>query len=459
MFLEDTPFDSYDKAERKAYKAFELYENGCIPQALLELDAALEMNPCSGALHFNKALALDAANRFEDAIAEYEIALQFNPLDLEILNSVAIDYTRIGQYDQAISVFERIEEIDPDFEPCYCNRIITYTEMGLHESAEQMFYLAQLIDPDCAMCYYNIGNSLFASGQYKKAVYCWLKTAGLDPSHPEINYRIAQAYWADGNNDLAREHFLKELRLNPGNTDVILDFGLFLLSVGDVESAKEKFNRILELTPDSAVATFYLGEIAFDSGDYEQAILLFNQAIQKDNALPGPRYRLAQYALMKKRQEEAKDFLIPEMKLASEDVDVLVSMGSMFLIIGEYYHAANCFLRAIDIDCAGADAYYYLGLANALDGRLDDAAEFLGHTLDLRPNDIFAIRDSAIVCLAMGRMTEAAARIKRAIDLVQNRPDRQGDYSQLKAIERDIQLAQKGEQVKDFLGRFNPLFK
>jgi tetratricopeptide (TPR) repeat protein len=456
MFLEDTPFDSYDKAEHKAYKAFELYENGCIPQALLELDAALEMNPCSGSLHFNKALALDAANRFEDAIAEYEIALQSSPLDLEILNSVAIDYTRIGQYDLAISTFERIEEIDPDFEPCYCNRIITYTEMGLHESAEQMFYLAQLIDPDCALCYYNIGNSLFASGQYKKAVHCWLKTAGLDPSHPEINYRIAQAYWADGNKDLAREHFLTELRLNPGYIDVILDFGLFLLEAGDIESAKEKFNRILELTPGSAVATFYLGEIAFDSGDYERAIQLFNQAIQKDDTLPGPRYRLAQYALLKGHPEEAKDFLIPEMRLASEDVDVLVSMGSMFLTIGEYYHAANCFLRAIDIDCASADAYYYLGLANALNERLEDAAEFFGHALDLRPNDIIAIRDSAIVCLAMGRMTEASERIKRALDLAQHRPDRQGDYSRLKVIEHDIQLARKKEQILDFLNKFRP---
>src|SRR5690606_31409198 len=137
------------------------------------------INPANGTWHFNKALTLDAIDRFDDAINEYEVALQFNPGDLEILNSLAVDYTRVGRYDQAIDMFERIQELEPDFEPCYCNRIITYTEMGLHELAEEMFYIAQQIKPNCALCFYNIGNSLYARGEYQKAVACWLKTAEL----------------------------------------------------------------------------------------------------------------------------------------------------------------------------------------------------------------------------------------------------------------------------------------
>jgi hypothetical protein len=37
MVLEDMTFGSYDKAERKAYKAFELYEDGKMSQAFDEL--------------------------------------------------------------------------------------------------------------------------------------------------------------------------------------------------------------------------------------------------------------------------------------------------------------------------------------------------------------------------------------------------------------------------------------
>ena len=88
MLYEDTVFGPYETSKNKARKAFELYENGKIPQALLELDAALQINPSNSSWHFNKALALDAIDQFNEAINEYEIALQLDPNDLEILNSL-----------------------------------------------------------------------------------------------------------------------------------------------------------------------------------------------------------------------------------------------------------------------------------------------------------------------------------------------------------------------------------
>jgi tetratricopeptide (TPR) repeat protein len=451
MLFDDMEFDSFSEAEHKAKKAFELYEDGKITQALAELDAALEINPANSSWHFDKALTLDTKGEFDDAIIEYEIALQLTPDDLEILNSLAVDYTRTGQYDLAIETFEHIQQLDAGFEPCYCNRIITYTEMGQHDLAEQMFYLAQQLNPDCALCYYNIGNSLFVRGEHKKAIHCWLRTAKLEPSHPQINYRIAQAYWAVGDYERGREYFLAELRINPGDIDVILDFGLFLLEVGDVESAKEKFNRILELKPGFAAALFYLGEIVFNSGDYLGAVKLFNEASQKDNRLTGPQYRLAECALMGGKREEARNHLVSEVKLASEDTDILVSMGSMFLGVGDMDYATHCLLRVIDIDCANADAYYYLGLVSAIKGRFEDAVEFFGHALDIRPRDVCALRDSALVYLGMGRLAEAAERIKRALDSA-------GDDSQLKALSRRVRLVQATGRIADFLWQFQPRF-
>ena len=451
MIFEEAGFGCYSEAERKVRRAFRLYEDGRMLQALDALEKALDINPSNDSWHFNKALTLDAVNRFDDAINEYEIALQLSPGDLEILNSLAVDYTRTGQYDRAIDTFEQIQQLDSDFEPCYCNRIITYTEMGQHELAEQMFYLAQQIKPNCALCYYNIGNSLFARGQYKRAVRCWLKTAELEPTHPEINHRIAQAYWSDGDSERAHEYFLTELRNNPGDVDIILDFGLFLLEAGDIESAKEKFNRILELKPDSGAALFYLGEIAFDNADYPQAVKLFNQSLQEDNTLPGPRYRLAQYALTQGQKQEARNYLLTELTMDPEDSDILVSMGSMFLAISEPDYATHCLLRAVDMDYASADGYYYLGLARATKGCLDDAAEFFEHALDIRPKDVRILRDSAVVYLAMGRLVDARERIEKARSLA-------GDDRQLRTLENGIRLAKIRERIVDSIRQLPPRF-
>lgn len=488
MLFESTEFGPYDKAERKAHRAFELYEDGKMSQALEELETALDINPANSSWHFDKGLALDAINRFEEAIGEYKIASQLSPEDLEILNCLAVDYTRTVQYDLAIDTFEHIQELDPTFEPCYCNRIITYTEMGQHDLAEQMFYLAQQINPDCALCYYNIGNSLFAQGQYKKAISCWLKTAELEPSHPQINYRIAQAHWSEGDTERAREHFLQELRSNPGDLDVILDFALLLLEVDDVESAKEKFNRILELQPGHASALFHLGEIVFDKGQYEQAVELFSRALAEDNSLAGPRYRLAQHALVNGREKEARAYLIAELQACPEDAEMLVSIASMFLRLAagpephlpptsqinyahfestqqrapespflrqtnafrtsDLDHATHCLLRAVEIDPACADSHYYLGVVSAKKGALKDAEKFFAHAIEINGEHVRALRDSAAVYVALGKLAEAVERLRRATAV-------SGSDPQLRKLGRSVRVLRTMEWMKGLLRRFN----
>src|SRR5512140_3461533 len=103
MSFDEMQFDSgWDQAEQKAMLAYELYEDGSLARALEELDGALKMYPENSSWHFNKALTLDALERFDEAITEYEEAMSLNPDDPEILNSLAVDYTRTGRYDLAI---------------------------------------------------------------------------------------------------------------------------------------------------------------------------------------------------------------------------------------------------------------------------------------------------------------------------------------------------------------------
>ena len=173
--------------------------------------------------------------------------------------------------------------------------------------------------------------------------------------------------------------------------------------------------------------------------------------MQKDSSLAGPRYRLGQYALSRGEPAEARDYLISEMKVASEDVNVLVSMGSMFLEAGDLDYATHCLLWAVDIDSASADAYYYLGVASAIKGSFKDAAEFFTHALDIKGEHILALRDSAFVYLAMGKIDEAAKRIEKACSLA-------NDDQQIRMLRRKIHRARVKEKIKDFLCGLKPRF-
>ena len=447
MLFDDTIDGPFDQAEQMAIKAYEHYEDGQTEQAIRQLDQALEINPSNSCWHFDKALALDSINRFDDSIREYETALELSPGDAEILNALAIDYTRVGLYDLAIETFEQIEQFEPSFEPGYCNRIITYAEMGKHEQAEEMFYMAQQINPKCPLCYYNIGNSLYIRKLYKKAVLCWQRAAELDPEHPQINYRLAQACWADGDFDRARQYFLEELRRNPADYDCIGDFGIFLLEAGEIESAREKFNRILEMNPDCAPAFFYLGEIAFNNMDTKKAMEFYGRAIEKDGSMPGPRYRLALCNLSEGRIERARAYLAVELHLAADNPEILVSMGSIFLKLGDLDFASNCLLRAIDLDNLCDDAFYLLGCVNIIKQKQENAQELLSEAIEKNPENTVALKELAHLLLISGDFQQASDIINQ---LKQMTPaDRQ-----LKKLERLYRTKAAVQDLSDLFSRF-----
>jgi tetratricopeptide (TPR) repeat protein len=281
---------------------------------------------------------------------------------------------------------------------------------------------------------------------YKKAISCWLRTAELEPTHPQINFRIAQAYWSDGDLKAARRYFLTELRGNPGDIDVILDFGLFLLEAGEIDSAKEKFHRILELKEDFAPAIFYLGEIAQADGEEALALELYAEAMEVDLENPplaGPRFRLGQLALKAGKKKLARSYLVSELDLVADDADVLVSLGSMFLELDEFDYARHCLERAVEINCANAEGYYYLGLLKMKQFNFEAAADFLAHALDIHPAHIGALQASIKTSLELGRLDIASSRIARA-DMLQEPPQ---CLNRLKWQIRFARCAQKFQEV------------
>ena len=145
--------------------------------------------------------------------------------------------------------------------------------------------------------------------------------------------------------------------------------------------------------------------------------------------------------------EKAKSYLNTEMQLKPEHADILISMGSMLLAIKDLDNAVHCLLRAVDIDSSNPDAYYYLGLVSALKGQLEDSAEFFGHALDINPEHISALKDSAVISLVTGRLDNANDRIKKALNL-------DSSDSRLKTINRRIRTASTIERIRSALGRF-----
>ncbi len=414
MLYEEDFSSPWDKAQRCAMRAHELYESGDIEHAIGMLDAAIEINPDNPSLYFNKGLAFEAIDCFQDAIEQHQRALEIAPDDLEILNALALDYTRNGEFDRSLEVFEYIERIDNNNEPCFCNRIITYTELNKHEKAEEMFYLAQQIDPDCPLCFYNIGNSLYSRAAFDRAIWCWEKVKELDARHPQINYRIGQAYWAIGNNKMAQRYFEEELNNDPSQIEVLLDMAVVLLEQGDTHAARNELVRILEKDAFNASAMFYLGESYLFDSKSQEAVDYYRKALEIDSYMSGPRYRLAQIAMNDGDEKSVAPLLKSELELDIQSPEIFLSIGTMLLKVGVVEHAIYSFLQVIDLDSKSVKAYQYLSRSLHAIGQYEDSLEFLEHGLTLDEDNPSLNLDAAMLYLEMGFALEAKKHLDKA---------------------------------------------
>jgi len=450
-FLESDDFENgWDQAETMANEAFELYEKGQMEQALEMLNSAIELRPEHSQWYFNAALSLDALEEYEKAIEYYTHALECDPDDVEILNCLGVDYTRTARYDLAISTFEKIEALQPDFEPAYCNRIIAYTEMELHDKAEQMFYLAQQINPDCPLCFYNIGNSLFSKGQYERAIWCWKKCAELEPTHPQIHFRLAQACWISGQGRQAHQEFIAELNRNPMDLEVILDFGVFLLESGDLESAKEKFNRILEFNETFAIAGFYLAEIHLMQGSISAAVKWYKWAMNEDQTLVGPRFRLAQIY----KDEDtlmALKLLKEEYELGVDDKDILDAIGWMFMEMGCPESAFNCFLRIMEQGDSDSSSFFGLSMSLAIRGEYERGLLSLRQAIRLSPDKPELRLCAGWICYKLGKWQRALCYVRKCRDLSRNR---QPWRNQCRELKKAILFKKNLDKITNFFRRF-----
>jgi tetratricopeptide (TPR) repeat protein len=427
-------FDDWSDAEQRAEMAHEMYEHGRWPDALREIDAALQINPHQSDWFFNKGLTLDTLSRYHEAIETYKQVHELQPDDTEALNCLAIDYTRVGEYDLALETFEKIEKIDPDFEPAYCNRIITYAELGRHEKAEEMFYLARQLKEHCPICYYNMGNSLFSRKLYDRAIWCWQQTRNLDPQHPHINYRIAQACWAKGDTAQAREHFFTELRLNPGDLDVLLDAGILLLEMNDLDSAREKFHRLIEIDSQQSQAHHYLGELYLHEQKIPQALECFNRALSLDPQLHGSNYRLGECHLLLGQLANAREHLLAELALSPDQSDVLIDLGCLLQDVGQTTEAMYCFERALDVAPQDPRPFQNLSLCYYLTGLTEQGIDLSLKVLELDPTHVPALHNLAYAHLQERNFSAADEYIFRACRLAPE--DRR-----LKKLQRTIAIS------------------
>jgi predicted CXXCH cytochrome family protein len=180
--------------------------------------------------------------------------------------------------------------------------------------------------------------------------------------------------------------------------------------------------------PSGAMQT---GVFMMDRGDDAEAIRFLSRAVRWDTNSAPPHHALAVAFSTQGKSEEALRELQTACRIAPRDADLQFKLGLALNEVGNREGARAALGEAVKLDPQFAQAWYNLGLAHNMSGDSEQALQSLLRAESLDGNSPQIPYARAAILARLGRMEEARAAARRAIEI---RPD----YSEADALLRSL---------------------
>jgi serine/threonine-protein kinase len=343
---------------------------------------------------------------------------------------------------------------------------------GNAAEAVEAFTGATAKDPACARAHAGLSDALLA--QYRaskdedwvhKAEAAITRALALDPDNPAIRTSAARLYLDTGRAEAAERVLREVVAQRPRDDEPHRLLSVVLRSEGRKEEAAAELQRAIDRRPANVLNYVAQGNAAYDTGRYADAVQSFSRVleIQPDNTWAIINLGAAYWMLGDRQKAFAVYGAAP-----APDATILSNTGSFYLLEGKYEDAARALEQAValapqdDVKHRNlADTYLLLGqrpraleqyrqahdLTQALlrvnprdahvlarhalyvarIGVPADAVRHAREAVELAPDDNYVLYKAAVVNCLVGRRTDAAVWLRRAVERGYSRSSARSD--------------------------------
>jgi len=209
--------------------------------------------PNSARAHWMSGLALDKADRLDEAAEQYRLALRLNPNEKEVhyhLGQVLVAQSRLSE---GRSELEEALRSDPRNGEVHSEYGYLLARLGQKDEAGAQFEMATRLAPKSGRAHYDYAMFLLNEGKIDQAITEFQTALKHDPNHPEAHYHLGRALFVKGDFEGAKVHYLETARLDP-KAPVHSALGAAYFRLGQTSEAIAQFKEALRLNPDDAEA-------------------------------------------------------------------------------------------------------------------------------------------------------------------------------------------------------------
>lgn len=278
--------------------AFCYHKKNELAKAVNFYNIALEKDSDNYSLNYNKAIALHAMEKYDDAIKTYEKVLTLKNDDEVIksnLNAALVEYgyklIDENKNNDAQQYFKKAITIN-DKEPSAYFGLALISQSN-HDFQSAMKYYQKAVDLDSKNAEYTNAYEEFKNNLSADDL---AKLTTSDDVDSSVKYAAlisaAEKYFKDKKYSEALSSYENALKINPNNKEALLKVGNIYKNDKDLTKSGEYYKKAIDIDDKYTDAWFNLGLVYANTNKLSNAIDCFNKVISIDD-----KYTYAYYAL------------------------------------------------------------------------------------------------------------------------------------------------------------------
>jgi tetratricopeptide (TPR) repeat protein len=430
------------------------YKSGKIDKAIAELKKVTEVEP-SSRTYVLLGLSHTHLGRFAEAKQDFQSGLKLDPHNAFCLFHLGYIAKLQGDTAGADAIFQKVLRSNPGFPDALLELANLRIEAKRFREAEQLlrkyvqvssnpatgyYKLAmverrlheiELADRDLAQ-FQTLSKSVSINSYPYENLFDYLDNRSkLDPrtrdqqdlaelteqiknhpDQPDVLYRLAEAYLKSGKVDEARSAIAQLDKVSSGDSRVLASTGVLLARYHLYDDAIQHFQGALQVNPDSDEINFDLANAYFRKNHYTEAL---------DTAMKvSPQGR--------------------------KDDSYLALLGDIYAHLGDTARATEIFQNAINRNPENDQDYLSLSLLQLRNNNIEAAKQTLAKGQAHIPGSGKILWGLGLASALEGNTEEAAERFEHAVDLL---PEWPGSYSTLGIFYFQTGQIEKAREVLD----------
>ncbi|MGB9178637.1 MAG: tetratricopeptide repeat protein [Pyrinomonadaceae bacterium] len=426
-------------------------------RALFELNRAVELNPQRVETYLSFARFYLNAKDAGKAEETFRRALNIN-------DNSSLAHREYGKFlalsnrlDEAETQFRRAVEVDPKDRDALFILASFYLVHQQIAKAEVAYKALAALEPDNPEGRATLADFYSTIGRQDETIKIYQEIAAHWPDYTRAHYRLAEVMLMRGDAAGAQAQVDEVLKKNSHDMEALLLRGRLLTQTGRSKESVEDFKAVLKQQPNHRAGLYYMAEAQFRLGQVEQA-----RAFAGDLERYYPDYLPAKLMqaqislgagdsknalrvandLLERLSKAAPDRETSPQMLAELRSKALVARGSAELQLGDAAAARQDFQAAQQ--SAPGDATNYINLAAVAlkEGKTDEAISVYEQALSIDSTNFDALNGLISIYAGRKQLTEAHARVDRALGSQPNNASLHFLKAQVYGYERNEQMTE-----------------